>query len=160
MIQIIMIVGYVLFSSLVSLYFMKRAKENTSSFYTASRSMPMIVVAALLFSEIIAGSGTIGNAQNAFNGGLSNAIWANWGMAIGCFLVVPTVSKFYRSMAAKHNAMTIPQCYAAMFGEKVRIVMIFVVALVYLIFFSTQASAASTILAPLLGITAPCAHGR
>ena len=92
MIQIIMIVGYVLFSSLVSLYFMKRAKENTSSFYTASRSMPMIVVAALLFSEIIAGSGTIGNAQNAFNGGLSNAIWANWGMAIGCFLVVPTVS--------------------------------------------------------------------
>lgn len=77
MIQIIMIVGYVLFSSLVSLYFMKRAKENTSSFYTASRSMPMIVVAALLFSEIIAGSGTIGNAQNAFNGGLSNAIWAN-----------------------------------------------------------------------------------
>ena len=152
MIQTIMIVGYVLFSSLVSLYFMKRAKEDTSSFYTASRSMPMIIVAALLFSEIIAGSGTIGNAQNAFNGGLSNAIWANWGMAIGCFLVVPTVSKFYRSMAAKHNAMTIPQCYAAMFGEKVRIVMIFVVALVYLIFFSTQASAASTILAPLLGI--------
>lgn len=51
MIQIIMIVGYVLFSFLVSLYFMKRAKENTSSFYTASRSMPMIVVAALLFSR-------------------------------------------------------------------------------------------------------------
>lgn len=151
MIQLIMIVGYIVFSSLISLYFIKRAKESTSSFYTAGRSMPMIVVAALLFSEIIAGSGTIGNAQNAFNGGLSNAIWANWGMAIGCFLVVPTVSKFYRSMAAKHNAMTIPQCYALMFGEKVRVVMIFVVALVYLIFFSTQATAAATIISPLLG---------
>lgn len=152
MIQIIMIVGYIAVTSLISLYFIKRAKTSTSSFYTASRSMPMIVVATLLFSEIIAGSGTIGNAQNAFNGGFSNAIWANWGMAVGCFLIVPTVSKFYRSMAAKYDAMTIPECYAALFGQKVRIVMIFVVALVYLIFFSTQAVAASTIVSPLLGV--------
>lgn len=152
MIQIIMVVGYIVMTALLSVYLSRKAKADTSSFYTASRSMPMIVVATLLFSEIIGGAGTIGNAANAFNGGLSNAIWANWGMAIGCFLVVPTVSKFYRAMAVKYNAMTIPESYAVMFGRNVRVVMVFIVALVYLIFFSSQASAAASIIAPMLNM--------
>lgn len=59
MIQIAMIVGYLVLTAAVSLYFAKRAKQNTSAFYTASRSMPMIVVSALLFSEIIAGAGRL-----------------------------------------------------------------------------------------------------
>ncbi len=152
MIQIIMIVCYLLLTITISLISTKRARSSTSSFYVAGRSMPAIVVAALLFSEIIAGSGTIGNAQNAYSGGLSNAVWANWGMALGCFLVLVTVSKFYRAMAAKYNAMTIPQAYAVMFGPKVRVLMVFIVALAYIIMYSTQAPAAATILSPLLGL--------
>lgn len=152
MIQITMIVSYLLLTAAVSIYFTKKARNNTKAFYTASRSMPTIVVAALLFSEIIAGSGTIGNAANAFSGGLSNAVWANWGMAIGCFLVIFTVSKFYRAMAVKYGAMTIPEAYAVMFGRRVRVLMMFIVALVYIILYSSQAPAAATILGPLLGI--------
>ena len=152
MIQIVMVFGYILLTALVSFYFAKRAKANTESFYTANRSMPIIVVAALLFSEIVAGAGTIGVAGNGFSGGLSSAVWANWGLGLGCFLIPFTVSKFYRSMAAKYHAMTIPECYAAMFGQKVRVVMIIVVALAYLIFFSLQAPAAASILAPMLGL--------
>ena len=53
MIQIAMIFGYMLLTMLVSLYFAKRASKNTNAFYTASRSMPMLVVSALLFSEIV-----------------------------------------------------------------------------------------------------------
>ena len=99
MIQIVMVFGYILLTALVSFYFAKRAKANTESFYTANRSMPIIVVAALLFSEIVAGAGTIGVAGNGFSGGLSSAVWANWGLGLGCFLIPFTVSKFYRSMA-------------------------------------------------------------
>lgn len=152
MIQITMIVGYLALTAIVSLYFAKRAKQNTSAFYTASRSMPMIVVSALLFSEIIAGAGTIGNAANAYTGGLSTAVWANWGMALGCFLVAATVSKFYRAMSVGYGAMTIPEAFAVMFGQRVRTLMMFIVALVYVILYSSQATAASTILAPLFGV--------
>jgi SSS family solute:Na+ symporter len=152
MIQIIMIVTYMALTAAVSFISARHARKSTQSFYVAGGSMGMIVVAALLFSEIIAGSGTIGNAQNAFNGGLSNAIWANWGMALGCFLVVFTVAKFYRAMATKYNAVTIPQAYAVMFGPGVRVLMVFIVALAYIIMYSTQAPAAATILGPLLGI--------
>lgn len=150
MTQIAMIAGYLVLTAAVSLYFVKRAKQNTSAFYTASRSMPMIVVSALLFSEIIAGAGTIGNAANAYSGGLSNAVWANWGMALGCFLVAATVSKFYRAMSVGYGAMTIPEAFAVMFGQRVRTLMMFIVALVYVILYSSQATAASTILSPLL----------
>lgn len=152
MIQIIMIVTYMALTAIVSLISARHARKSTQSFYVAGGSMGMIVVAALLFSEIIAGSGTIGNAQNAFNGGLSNAVWANWGMALGCFLVVFTVAKFYRAMATKYGAVTIPQAYAVMFGPGVRVLMVFIVALAYIIMYSTQAPAAATILGPLLGI--------
>lgn len=152
MIQVIMIVTYLLLTVAVSLISARRARKNTSSFYVAGGSMGMVVVAALLFSEIIAGSGTIGNAQNAFRGGLSTAIWANWGMSLGCFLVVFTVAKFYRTMATRYNAVTIPQAYAVMFGPKVRVLMVFIVALAYIIMYSTQATAAATILSPLLGL--------
>lgn len=152
MTQIAMIAGYLVLTAAVSLYFVKRAKQNTSAFYTASRSMPMIVVSALLFSEIIAGAGTIGNAANAYSGGLSNAVWANWGMALGCFLVAATVSKFYRAMSVGYGAMTIPEAFAVMFGQRVRTLMMFIVALVYVILYSSLATAASTILSPLLGL--------
>lgn len=152
MIQIVIIFSYMLITAIVPLLFRKRAQEDTKAFYTASGSLTTIVVGALLFSEIVAGSGTIGNAANAFTGGLSNAIWANWGMAIGCALVVLTVSKFYRTMSVKFGAMTIPEAYAVMFGPRVRTLMMFIVALVYVILFSSQSYAAATILSPLMNI--------
>jgi SSS family solute:Na+ symporter len=152
MLQIIMIVAYLLITACVSVMMNKRAKSSTKSFYTANQGMSVIVVAALLFSEIIAGSGTIGNAANAFTGGLSNAVWANWGMSLGCILVIFTVTKFYRAMNEKLGVLTIPEAYAALFDNRVRILMMFIVALVYIIFYSSQAVAASTILGPLLGL--------
>lgn len=152
MLQIIMIVAYLLITAGVSVLMNKRAKSSTKSFYTANQGMSVIVVAALLFSEIIAGSGTIGNASNAFTGGLSNAVWANWGMSLGCILVIFTVTKFYRAMNEKLGVLTIPEAYAALFDNRVRVLMMFIVALVYIIFYSSQAVAASTILGPLLGL--------
>ena len=152
MLQIIMIVGYLLITAGVSVLMNKRAKSSTKSFYTANQGMSVIVVAALLFSEIIAGSGTIGNAANAFTGGISNGVWANWGMSLGCILVIFTVTKFYRAMNEKLGVVTIPEAYAALFDNRVRILMMFIVALVYIIFYSSQAVAASTILGPLLGL--------
>lgn len=152
MLQITMILAYLLITAGVSLFMSKRAKNNTKSFYTANQGMSVVVVATLLFSEIIAGSGTIGNAANAFTGGLSNAVWANWGMSIGCILVIFTVAKFYRAINEKLGVVTIPEAYAAIFDNRVRVLMMFIVALVYIILYSSQAVAAATIVGPLLGL--------
>lgn len=152
MLQIAMVAGYLVITTAASAYFSKKARRNTGAYYTAGGKMPVLVVATLLFSETIAGSSTIGNAANAFSGGLSRAIWANWGMTLGCILFVLTVSRFYRAMSEKYGAMTTPEAFAVMFGPRVRILMMVIIALVHLILYSTQAAAAANILSPLLGI--------
>ena len=101
MLQIVMVVAYLAITTAMSLYFKRKARNDTTAFYKANGNMPMIVATTLLFAETIAGSGTVGNAANAFNGGLSRAIWANWGMALGCILFVLTVSRFYLTVSKK-----------------------------------------------------------
>lgn len=59
---------------------------------------------------------------------------------------------FHNAVIIHNNAVTIPQAYAVMFGPSVRVLMVFIVALAYMIMYSTQAPAAATILGPLLGI--------
>ena len=154
MLQLVMVASYLLLTTAVSLYFKKSAHKSTGDFYTAGGRMPMLVVMTFMFAETIAGSGTIGNAANAFEGGLSRAVWANWGMALGCILYVLTVSRFYRTVFEKYGAMTIPEAYSVIFGERVRVLLMCIIALVNIILYSTQASAAASILAPLIGVDA------
>ncbi len=154
MVQILMIVGYLALTTCIAFYFRKKAQSDTNNFYTAKSSMSAIVVATLLFSEMIAGSGTIGNATNAYNGGFSNSVWAIWGMALGCVFVVLTVANFYKAMSMKYGCVTIPETFAVLFDERARTLMVFIVALVYMIMYSTQPVAAATILGPLLNIEA------
>ena len=133
MLQLVMVASYLLLTTAVSLYFKKSAHKSTGDFYMAGGRMPMLVVMTFMFAETIAGSGTIGNAANAFEGGLSRAVWANWGMALGCILYVLTVSRFYRTVFEKYGAMTIPEAYSVIFGERVRVLLMCIIALVNII---------------------------
>ena len=150
-IALIMLVTYLVLTTAVSLYFTKKSSTSTKQYFVADRSLGTIVVVALLFSEIIAGSGTVGNAATAFTTGFSS-VWANWGMAVGCVIFIPLVSKFYRAMAVSRNVMSIPQAYEHMFDKRCKTVMIAIVVVVYVILYSSQAVAAAGIIAPLLGV--------
>jgi SSS family solute:Na+ symporter len=144
-----MVVAYMVVTSLIGVLLAKR-KQNSKEYFIAESSLGVIAVIALLFSEIIAGAGTIGNAQTAFLSGISS-VWANWGMALGCFAFTVLCSKFYRSMGTERGAMSVPEAYSLLFDERCRVVMIFTVVLAYLMMFSTQATAAAAIVSPLFG---------
>ena len=148
-IPVLMVVIYFLATIVISLVYARRQKE-LKTYFVAAGSMPIVMVAALLFGEIIAGAGTVGNAGTAFRIGLSS-VWANWGMSIGCILFVIFVSKFFYTMGVVKGCMSVPEAYSHLFDERSRIVMMCNVAIVYFIFFSTQAPAAASIIAPLLG---------
>lgn len=145
---LVMLIGYLAITTAISVFF-TRKNANSTQYFVAERSLGTGVIIAMLFSEIIAGAGTIGNAASAFQSGLSS-VWANWGMAIGCFLFVPLVSKFYRAVAVKKGAMSVPQAYSYLFDKKTKTLMIVIVVVVYIILYSTQAVAAASIIAPLL----------
>jgi SSS family solute:Na+ symporter len=145
-----MLISYIVITTAAGVVFQKR-KQNTQTYFVAEQSLSTVVIVALLFSEIIAGAGTIGNAASAFKGGLSS-VWANWGMSIGCVAFACLVLKFYRAMGAVKGAMSVPEAYYHLFDGRCRIVMVVNVVIVYIILFSTQATAAAAILSPILGI--------
>jgi SSS family solute:Na+ symporter len=145
-----MIVAYMVITTLISFYF-SRKTDSAESYYVADRKLSTGMIIAMLFSEFIAGAGTVGNAASAFNGGLSS-VWANWGMAIGCFMFVPFVGRFYHAMAVSKGAMSIPECFRLFYDKRTHILLIAIIVLVYIMIYSTQAIAAASVIAPLLGV--------
>lgn len=151
-IPLIMVVLYLLVTTVIGMSFAKK-NQNSNQYFVADRSLGIVLIASLLFSEIIAGAGTIGNAASAYQGGLSS-VWANWGMCIGCIIFIPLVGKFYRAMAVRHNVQSVPKAYACIFDKRSQILMVVIISIAYVIMYSTQAMAAAAIIAPLLGVEA------
>lgn len=137
---------YLVGTSLIGLWAAKNVK-SVSEFFVAKKNLGVVTIIALLFGELIAGAGTVGNAADAFKFGLSS-VWMNWGMVIGCVLVVLFMVNFYRSM----NSMSVPEAYNARFDRKCRMVMMFITCIVYFIIFAMQPVAGAAIFAPMLGV--------
>ena len=149
-IPLLMVVAYLVITMAISFYFVKR-NESSKAFSVASGGLGLPTVVALLFSEMIAGSGTIGNAASGFTTGFSS-VWANWGMCLGCIFFVIFVARFYKAMGIRYGDMSVPEAYEKMFDFRCRMVLLVVIVLVYGILYSTQATAAAAILAPLMGV--------
>lgn len=146
----LIVVVYMAITIGISLYFRKR-NNDSKGFMTAKGELGILLIIPLLFSELIAGAGTIGNAQKSFNMGFSS-VWADWGLALGVFLFVLLTLKFYISINKTKGVISVPEAYKYIFDEKCRIVMLFVIFITYLILFSNQPVAVGAILGPLFGI--------
>ena len=149
-ISLLVLIVYIAITVGISLYF---ATKNNSlkQFSVADSGLGVPLIVALLFSELIAGAGTIGNAAEAFESGVSS-VWANWGMAIGCVLFLLLAAKFYRAMCKTHGVVSIPEAYRLLFDSRCRTVLLVIVVVVYGIIYSSQPMAAASMLAPLLKI--------
>lgn len=131
--------------------YMVRQKSNVAEFFVAKKGLTAGLIVPLLFAELIAGAGTVGNAATAFSIGISS-VWVNWGMSIGCVAVFFLAGKIYLSFSKKYAAMSVPQVYLHRFDGKTRSVMMIILVAVYLIIFAQQPVAAAGILGPLLGL--------
>jgi len=131
--------------------YMVSQKSNVAEFFVAKKGLTAGLIIPLLFAELIAGAGTVGNAATAFKIGISS-VWVNWGMSIGCLAVFYLAGKMYLSFSKKYSAMSVPQIYMHRFDAKTRSVMMIILVAVYLIIFAQQPVAAAGILGPLLGV--------
>lgn len=130
---------------------MMRQKSTLADFFVAKKGLTAFLVVPLLFAEMIAGAGTVGNAATAFKIGISS-VWVNWGMSVGCLLVLFIAAKMYRVFGLKYGAISVPQVYLQRFDAKTRAVMMVILVAVYLIIFAQQPVAAAGIMGPLLGM--------
>ena len=147
MISAVIMASYLLLTIGIGFY-LSRSNKNTEDFFVAKKGLGLGLIIPLLFSELVAGAGTIGNAEMAFRTGLSS-VWAQWGMVIGCLLYVLLVSKFYWVMGDKLKAMSVPEAFGHYFDEKTRMAAMVMIALAYGLIYSTQPISAAAILAPM-----------
>ncbi|EHQ88181.1 sodium:solute symporter family protein [Desulfosporosinus youngiae] len=131
--------------------YMVRQKSSVADYFVAKKGLTAGLIIPLLFAELIAGAGTVGNAATAFNIGISS-VWVNWGMSIGCVAVFYLAGKLYLGFSKKYGAMSVPQVYMHRFDSKTRSVMMVILVAVYMIIFAQQPVAAAGILSPLLGL--------
>jgi SSS family solute:Na+ symporter len=137
-----MVVGYILFTSWLTLRLRSR---NADQFMTASRALPAAVVGVLLMSEFVGAKSTVGTAQEAFTSGFA-ASWSVLGASIGFLLFgLFFVRKLYNS-----GEYTISGAIAQKYGRStmltVSLIMIYALLLVNVGNYISGAAAISTVL--------------
>ncbi|MGL5511715.1 MAG: sodium:solute symporter family protein [Sporomusa sp.] len=154
-IPLIMVIAFLIITMGINAFF-SRQNTGTKDYFLAKGKLGIPLIAALIFSEVIAGATTVGAAASSFNSGLS-CVWTSWGQAMGILLFIIFVGKFYRAMHKAKGVMSVPEAYEYMFDYRSRLVMLFVGVLAYGIIFSTTPMAVASILAPMLNISIPAA---
>jgi SSS family solute:Na+ symporter len=139
---IVMVVGYILFTSWLTLRLRSRTADQ---FMTASRALPPAIIAILLMSEFIGAKSTVGTAQEAFTSGFA-AAWSVIGASIGFLLYgLFFVRKLYNS-----GEYTISAAIAQIYGRStmltVSLIMIYALLLVNVGNYISGAAAIATVL--------------
>lgn len=128
----------------------RKGLKSSAQYLTAEGGLAWYLVIPLLFAETMAGAATIGKAADGFTNGIS-ASWVNWGMALGMFLFVIFVARFYRAMNKRYGALSVPEAFRFMFDNRCRMVMLLIVVIVYIQLYSAQPISAASLIAPMVG---------
>lgn len=139
---IAMVVGYILFTTWLTLRLRSRTADQ---FMTASRALPPAIIAVLLMSEFVGAKSTVGTAQEAFLSGFA-ASWSVIGASIGFLLFgLVFVRKLYNS-----GEYTISAAIAQKYGRStmltVSLIMIYALLLVNVGNYISGAAAIATVL--------------
>ncbi len=132
-------------------FYMLRNNKTVQDMFIAKSGLPLLLVIPLVFGEVLGGAGTVGNCAEATRMGMS-AVWATWGLALGCIAYALLFSKFFRVAGATKGIMSLAEGYEIIFDKRTKVVMLIIVALVYSILFALQPVAATAILAPMFGV--------
>lgn len=142
--------GYLILTALVGIY-MTKYNKSVNEFFVAKRGLTVFIIIPLLFGELIAGAGTVGNATEAFRMGFSS-VWATWSMLLGCLFFVFTTLVFFRVAGSKLNLYSVPEAYQVLFDKRTRLVVMVILVVSFLIVYAIQPAAMAMILGPMFKV--------
>lgn len=150
MIPLLMTAAYITFTLCAGIL-SKNKQKNARALFVAHGGMAWYTVVPLLFGELIAGAGTVGNAAEGFKNGI-NSVWGNWGQAIGCVVFALFAARFFY-IAGRNGSMSVAEAFEIRFDQRVRRAVTLVVLLAFFVIYSMQAVAVVSLLGPMLGIS-------
>lgn len=151
MASVAVVVIYFAATSLIALA-MARRNRSSKEFFLGSSGFGVAFVVSMTFSETVGGTATIGDCAEAMASIGLGAMWATWGIALGCVCFVFAFGKLYRVLGQTAGACSVASVYGILFGKRTKAVVLVVIAVVYTCFFALQPVAAASLLAPMLGV--------
>ena len=124
-----------------------KKKLGSDHFLVAGRSLPLVLVVAVVLGDWIGGNSTIGVSQRGYTEGI---LGSSYSFALGLAMIVFafTMSARYRRL----RAVTIPEVVGRLFDPKTRLMAAIVIGVAYFIAGTTQIISGGALLAPLLGV--------
>ena len=141
---------YIILSIAVGIISSRNTGKTTGEFFVSHGNMSFSLLIPLLFGELVAGAGTVGNAAGAFTSGIS-AVWGVWGQAIGCFIFVIFAAPFFFK-AGKEGCMSVAEAFERRFDKRVKTAVSVIVLIAFSIVYAMQPAAMAGILEAAVGV--------
>jgi solute:Na+ symporter, SSS family len=140
------LVAYIILT-LVIANMVLRKRLGSEHYLVAGRSLPFIMVMAVVLGDWLGGGSTVGVCQRGYNEGIVGWFYPI-SIGIGLLIFSFTLAGAYRKL----RAITIAEVAGRVFGTRTRITSAVVIGVAYFAVAITQVVAGGALLAPLLGI--------
>jgi solute:Na+ symporter, SSS family len=144
---LIVVLGYFVLITLISLLTKKMASRSAADYLVAGRNLGVIACAVVVASEWLGGMSTIGVSEKAFTSGTMQPILYNISTAIGMIIIGFTVARHYR----KNNVHTVSEMLENLFGKKARAISAIAFLFAYVVLAFVQLQTASSVISAMFG---------
>lgn len=125
--------------------------KSAKAYFVAENTLKQKLLIPMLFAGMVGGTTITSAAATGYTRGLMGMVHVI-GMCIGSFIFIKFVSRPYQTLVEKRGVMSVPAAFELFFGEKVKNLMILVIALTNCMILATVPSSVSALLAPITGI--------
>lgn len=136
--------------TLLASFLCRKRNTELQRLLAAPQELSAVFMIPLIFSGLFGGSTITGTIADAFRSGVS-ASWYLIGTAIGCFVFLALVFRFYRAMVVVKRSVSIPDAFAQRFDERTKILMVLVIVVTNSLALSTIPLSTAGIISKITG---------
>lgn len=139
---------YLIFMTLIGIYFYKRARQSEDDYFTAGRSINTFVGAFAIFAAVASSSSLLG----AVGGGVVNGLAYFFTYAFGVIAILPFMMFLVSGQLRRAGVKTVPDFFKQRFGSSVQIIAAIFVVIAMTFYMVPQITASGLIGTYVLGI--------
>lgn len=146
--ETVVVLIYLIFMTIIGIYFYKRARQSESDYFTAGRSINTFVGAFAIFAAVASSSSLLG----AVGGGVKNGLPFFLTYAFGVIPILPFAMFLVAGQIRRAGVKTVPDFFKQRYGTKVQIIAAIIVVIAMTFYMVPQLTASGIIGTYVLGI--------
>src|SRR5690554_3756899 len=135
--ETVILLAYLIFMTIIGIYFYKRARQSESDYFTAGRSINTFVGAFAIFAAVASSSSLLG----AVGGGVKNGLPFFLTYAFGVIPILPFAMFLVAGQIRRAGVKTVPDFFKQRYGTKVQIIAAIIVVIAMTFYMVPQLTA-------------------